>query len=181
MNFKLLSSPLEFPIVLKPCSFTEYGKLSRFHYLAGAPGPVAKCFGLYVPSPWRLSDEPQLAGIIVYSLPPLNSRARDRATRFRYRPQKNVRARAARINRDFRTISRVIVHPQFRSLGLAEAMVRETLSLAGTRYVEAFAVMGHFHPFFQKAGMAPSSDGARSGVRPSGPPAYFLWRRSRGK
>lgn len=56
-------------------------------------------------------------------------------------------------NANLRTISRVVVHPQFRSLGLAAALVRHICNHCPTRYVEALAVMGRAHPFFEKAGM----------------------------
>jgi ABC-type ATPase with predicted acetyltransferase domain len=52
-----------------------------------------------------------------------------------------------------RTISRVIVHPVFRSAGLAVRLVRHVLEHAETPYVEALAVMGRVHPFFKRAGM----------------------------
>lgn len=186
MTVKLLPSPLPFPIVLTPCSPAAYGKLAHFHYLSGPPGPSVKAYGLYVPSLWRLSDEPQLIGIIVYSLPPLNSRARARVTNGRYPTTGDPRGRAARLNRDFRTISRVIIHPQFRGLGLAAALVRETLPRAGTPYVEAFAAMGRVHPFFEKAGMTRYIPPVPTQVRRpkmdnSSCLAYFLWRDPRGR
>jgi ABC-type ATPase with predicted acetyltransferase domain len=50
-------------------------------------------------------------------------------------------------------ISRVVVHPKYRSIGLGERLVKETLALAGTPNVEAVAVMAKYNPFFEKAGM----------------------------
>jgi hypothetical protein len=144
---------LPHPFMLKLCSFTEYRRLSQFHYRVGSPGPVSKCFALYYPSTLPLTRRPHLAGIIVYSMPPLNSHLRNLAT-YRYFLQPTTRRERARlINRDLRTISRVVIDPQFRSLGLASAIVRETLPLIGTPFVEASAVMGRFHPFFEHAGM----------------------------
>jgi ABC-type ATPase with predicted acetyltransferase domain len=75
------------------------------------------------------------------------------------------------INANLRTISRVIVHPQFRSLGLASQLVRRVLEDCPTRYVEAVAAMGLVHPFFVRAGMTlhePMSEGES---------AYFLFDR----
>lgn len=68
-------------------------------------------------------------------------------------------------------IKRVVVHPQFRSLGLAVTLVRELLELAGTRYVEAIAAMGRAHPFFEKAGMI------RVEPVKEGEPVYYWWER----
>ncbi|HVT87404.1 MAG TPA: GNAT family N-acetyltransferase, partial [Tepidisphaeraceae bacterium] len=56
-------------------------------------------------------------------------------------------------NEQIRTISRVVVHPQFRSIGLSSVLVRCLIQQCSTRYVEALAQMGRAHPFFEKAGM----------------------------
>ena len=76
----------------------------------------------------------------------------DRATGGAY-ALPDVRRRAALLNRDFRRLARVIVHPTFRGIGLAVLLVRHALAHAPTPYVEALAVMGRIHPFFQTAGM----------------------------
>jgi len=47
----------------------------------------------------------------------------------------------------------VVVHPKYRSVGLGCRLVRETLPLAGTRFVEMIAVMAKYNPFAEKAGM----------------------------
>jgi hypothetical protein len=57
------------------------------------------------------------------------------------------------LNKNIRTISRVIIEPRFRSLGLASRLVRETMPLMTVPFVEALAVMGQVNPFFEKAGM----------------------------
>ncbi len=50
-------------------------------------------------------------------------------------------------------ISRVVVHPKYRTIGLGAKLVGETLPLAGTPYVEMPAVMAKYNPFAEKAGM----------------------------
>jgi hypothetical protein len=50
-------------------------------------------------------------------------------------------------------ISRVVVHPKYRTIGLGVKLVKETLHLAGTPCVEALAVMAKYNPFFERAGM----------------------------
>jgi len=57
------------------------------------------------------------------------------------------------LNREVRVISRVVLAPNWRGLGLAVRLVAETMPLVGTPYVEALAAMGHVHPFFERAGM----------------------------
>ncbi|MEO6436540.1 MAG: GNAT family N-acetyltransferase, partial [Tepidisphaeraceae bacterium] len=68
-----------------------------------------------------------------------------------------------------RAISRVIVHPQFRGLGVASGLVRRVLLDCPTRYVEATAAMGEVHPFFEKGGMRRVVPGREGGA------AYFIW------
>jgi hypothetical protein len=48
---------------------------------------------------------------------------------------------------------RVVIHPKYRSIGLGAKLIRETLPLAGTPFVELIAVMAKYSPFAEKAGM----------------------------
>lgn len=57
------------------------------------------------------------------------------------------------LNVKLSVISRVVVHPKYRTIGLGCKLVRDTLPLAGTEYVEMSAVMSKYNPFAEKAGM----------------------------
>jgi hypothetical protein len=57
------------------------------------------------------------------------------------------------LNEKLSIISRVVVHPKYRTIGLGVKLVKETLPLAGTPYVEMPAVMAKYNPFAEKAGM----------------------------
>jgi hypothetical protein len=57
------------------------------------------------------------------------------------------------LNEKLCVISRVVVHPKYRTTGLGVKLVKETLLLAGTEYVEMSAVMAKYNPFAEKAGM----------------------------
>ncbi|MBT0160705.1 hypothetical protein G4O51_12065 [Candidatus Bathyarchaeota archaeon A05DMB-2] len=57
------------------------------------------------------------------------------------------------LNEKLSIINRVVVHPKYRSIGLGAKLIRETLPLAGTPYVEMVAVMSRYNPFAEKAGM----------------------------
>ena len=96
------------------------------------------------------TDAGRLAAVAVLSYPTVNSAARDRALGMTAWPPARKLALA---NRDVRTISRVVVHPQFRGIGLASHLVRTICDQCPTRWVEAYAVMGRVHPFFEKGGM----------------------------
>ena len=59
----------------------------------------------------------------------------------------------AEINQKLSTINRIVIHPKYRTIGLGEKIIRETLPQAGTPYVELIAVMAKYSPFAEKAGM----------------------------
>ena len=148
--------PIETQIMLEQGRLHDWRALARFHYRSGRLGPYK--------SIWRLIYEPKnassplnrrmLVGVIVYSMPVPQIAIRNRifGDRFAKGPIGN---RLQRLSREMRTISRVVIHPIFRGLSLAGRIVRETLPLAGTPYVEALAAMGRVHPFFERAGMTP--------------------------
>lgn len=86
----------------------------------------------------------ELCGVIVYPYPP--------PTRFGRRlvlPKMSMKE----LNEKVSTISRVVVHPKYRTIGLGSKLVHEALQLAGTPYVEMPAVMAKYNPFAEKAGM----------------------------
>lgn len=45
------------------------------------------------------------------------------------------------------------MHPKYRSIGLGEKLIRDSLPLVGTPYVEMVAVMPKYNPFAEKTGM----------------------------
>jgi len=57
------------------------------------------------------------------------------------------------LNEKLSIISRVVVHPKYRTIGLGVKLVKETLAKAGTPYVEMPSVMAKYNPFGEKAGM----------------------------
>ncbi len=116
----------------------DYEKLAQFHYRE-AKGLVAaqKVFAL------KRGEE--TVGVIVYKYPAITTFGRRKAFGRKLSLQE--------INRDLALISRVIVHPKYRTIGLGVKLVRETLPLVGKPYVEAVAVMAKYNPFFERAGM----------------------------
>ena len=57
------------------------------------------------------------------------------------------------LNQKLSVIMRVVVHPKYRTIGLGQRLVRETLPRAGTPFVELIAVMTKYNPFAERAGM----------------------------
>ena len=130
-------------------------------------GPYAAIFALK--GKFRTATKLETVGVIVYSMPTAGAQMRNVATGGIFAGlDKGTRLKL--INKNIRTISRVIIEPRFRSLGLAVRLVRETMPLMNVPFVEALAVMGRANPFFEKAGltryeMRPMSAAWRSAYR----------------
>lgn len=153
----------------------HYTALSRFHYLCGRPATFADVWVVYyVPAtPPAPHAGAVLAAVGVLSHPTLAFAAREQVLGITAMPP---RQRFRFVNRNVRTISRIAVHPTFRSLGVARALVRCLIHHCPTRYVEAAALMGHAHPLFEHAGMtAYRSSGVAGELRP----VYYLFDRLR--
>jgi GNAT superfamily N-acetyltransferase len=128
--------------------FEDYKKLARFHYRDSRPGAYT---AIFVIKPDKgLNKEP--AGVVVYSMPSAGAELRNVATGNLFAGF-DSRTRMGLINKNIRCISRVIIEPRFRGLGLASRLVRETMPEMGVPIIEAMAVMGMVNPFFEKAGM----------------------------
>ena len=124
------------------------------------------------PRAWRV------VAVAVLSYPTIRSTPRERTLGLR---DAAPRDRAAYVNAHVRTISRVVVHPQFRGLGLASELVRKLIAVCPTRYVEASAVMAHVHPFFAAAGMRKVNvDDVSSKPNHELRPAYFIFDKGEG-
>jgi GNAT superfamily N-acetyltransferase len=131
----------------------HYDELSRFHYHQSRPATFAGIWSIRyrgVKSDPDIGEQKKLVAVGVLSYPTLASHARDRALDLARLP---AEAKHSFINHHVRTISRVIVHPTYRSLGLARLLIQHLLGACPTRYAEAFAMMGRAHPMFERAGM----------------------------
>ncbi|HUW99387.1 MAG TPA: hypothetical protein VMY35_00275 [Phycisphaerae bacterium] len=128
----------------------DWEALAPLHYRSHAAGAVSDIFRMVHRATGEASET--LVGVIVYSRSPLSLSARNRATGGRYRVGRGASA-GRLINDELRIVSRVVIVPNWRGLGLASRLVAETLPLVGTPLVEALAAMGRVHPFFEQAGM----------------------------
>ena len=114
----------------------DWRRLAGFHYRSHKIAGPRKIF--------RLVRGEELCGVIIYCYPPPTCFGR----RF-VLPKMSMRE----LNEKLSIISRVVVHPKYRTIGLGAKLVRETLPLVGTPYVEMPAVMAKYNPFAEKAGM----------------------------
>ena len=137
-----------------PCQLTlqrgvpgDYLDLEQFHYVARRPATYADVWSIRccdAGTPSRVIA----VGVLSYPVPSCHARETVLNRRHFTRRENLVFA-----NQHIRTISRVVVHPQFRALGLSTALVRCLCAHCDTRYVEAIAMMARAHPFFERAGM----------------------------
>lgn len=145
----------------------DYRKLASFHYLPKPPATWAQIWTIRYTAAHAPSDasvsRPVAVGVLSYPVP--RSRGRER---YFGRAGFSRRENLEFANANLRTISRVIVHPQFRCLGLASVLVRWLCRQCDTRYVEAAAMMARAHPFFERAGML------RVEPRCDDEPVYFI-------
>jgi hypothetical protein len=144
-------------ITITPGTFADYEALAHFHYRAGRPAAITRILAARYHGPGiggAAADNGLLAGILVETLPSLACALRAAALNHRY-SSGNRSLDAARLNREMRTIARVIIHPIFRGTGLAIKLVQQLLSAPQTPYIEALAAMARINPFFQRASMHP--------------------------
>lgn len=140
----------------------DYKALAGFHYLRHEPFSIERVLVLDDARPTiagrfdpqsAIRNPHSIVAVLVESLPALSCALRDEALGDRYRWD-DRRTAARLLNQEVRCISRVVVHPQWRGVGLAVRLVRWALQTATTPYTEALAAMGRVHPFFELAGMA---------------------------
>ena len=114
----------------------DWRKLSGFHYRSHKIAGPRKIF--------TLKRGEELCGVIVYCYPPPTCFGRRLVL-----PKMSMKE----LNEKLSIITRVVVHPKYRTRGLGTKLVKETLPLVGTPYVEMPAVMAKYNPFAEKAGM----------------------------
>lgn len=126
---------------IEPGGKHDYHAFAAMHYRdAGELGFVDKVFVLR-------ERHGEAVGIVVYAHSPLELALRNAVTGgcFSRRPHL--------VNRHLRILRRLVIHPDLRGCGLGHHLVRRTLPLVGTDYVECLAALGDFNPVFEKAGM----------------------------
>jgi len=121
---------------IEPGTLKDWRQLSGFHYRSHN---VAACRSIFC---LRRGDE--LCGVIVYTYPPPHCSLRRRVL-----PNMPLKE----LNQKLSIISRIVIHPKYRTIGLGAHLIRETLPRAGTPYIEMVAVMAKYNPFAERAGM----------------------------
>jgi hypothetical protein len=122
----------------------DYRKLACYHY---RDTKLTACSAVFA-----VRFRRETVGAIVYTMPVLAIELRRMATGGVFAGLDNA-TRLALINKNIRCIGRVVIDPRFRGVGLAARRVRETMPRMDVPIIEAVAVMGLIHPFFEKSGM----------------------------
>lgn len=141
--------------LMKNCSVTkririvagnieDYRKLACYHYRDSSLIAYVAIFAM------RFGDE--TVGVVTYRMPSLGCELRNVATDNLFASFDRM-TQLALINKNIRCISRVIIEPRFRGLGLASRLVRKTMPKIGVPIIEGMAVMGLINPFLERAGM----------------------------
>ena len=128
-------------MVIEGGYLSDWRRLSGFHYRSHNVGATREIY--------RLRRGTELCGVIVYCYPPPGCSGR----RF-VLPKMSLKG----LNMGLSTISRIVIHPKYRSIGLGAKLIRETLPRVSTPCVEMIAVMAKYNPFAEKAGMKKVSE-----------------------
>jgi GNAT superfamily N-acetyltransferase len=121
-------------VQITKAAYANYKTLNQFHYRSAHCAAPRKIFAL--------KRGTELCGIIIYAYPMPFCFARSQVWK----------GTLKQLMREVSAVSRVVVHPKYRGIGLGAKLVQETLPLAGTPCVEAIAVMARYNPFFEKTG-----------------------------
>ena len=130
----------------------DYRQLAHYHYCDNRPGPVAAIFAIRPRPESKLRLLAPTVAVIVYSMPVPEVALRDTATGGFFAGFDRS-TKCALLNKHIRCITRLIVEPRFRGLGLASQLIRETMPRLDVPIIEAMSVMGMVNPFLERAGM----------------------------
>jgi ABC-type ATPase with predicted acetyltransferase domain len=117
-------------------TYQDWKMISGFHYRSHRVAFLQKVFVL------KRGDE--VCGAVVYTYP--MSAAPFRSSILKVGSMKELNEKLCRV-------TRVVVHPKYRTIGASVKLLRESLPLCGKPYVEMIAVMARYNPFAEHAGM----------------------------
>lgn len=133
-------------IVIEEGNINDFRILEFWHYKGGFKGWGAKTYRA------RLGEK--IVGVVLYTSPHIYLKARYEAfPHLRELSKKSGKAYLDYINKCFRRLARIVVHPKYRGIGLSTKLITETMPRLEVPYVECLAVMAKYHPFLEKAGM----------------------------
>lgn len=111
-----------------------------------------------------LWHEDQPIGICIFGFGPLSSSGRNRA--FGLAGRRLSRQFARQINRDFASVSRLVLDPRYRGAGLAAAFLRRCCQLTDWPWIELTSSMADLVPFCEAAGFRRIATTGRKDAEP---------------
>lgn len=130
-------------LTLRRGTLADYRALARFHYRPNRPATIVHIL--------TIADASEPIAALIISMPTLNAPWRPIAWPDLFGSSRRDNALAA--NRLIRTISRLIVDPRWRGLGIARSLIRTYLAHPLTPCTETLSAMSHASPLFAAAGM----------------------------
>ena len=130
----------------------DYKQIARYHYRDSRPGPCKAVFVLKSDGTLPGLSHEEAVGVVVYTAATAVLELRNTATG-NFFSDLDRGTQLGLINKNIRRISRLVIEPRFRGLGLAARLVRETMPQLNVPIIEAVAVMGRVNPFLERAGM----------------------------
>jgi len=124
-------------MTVKEGTYEDWKEVAGFHYRSHRIAFLQKIF--------VLKKKDRICGAVVYTYP--MSAAPFRNSVVKFKSMKELNEKLARV-------SRVVIHPKYRTIGASVKLLRESLPLCGREYVEMIAVMARYNPFAEHAGMA---------------------------
>jgi len=146
----MLKCSLSVQIQIAEGTFSDYKELSKYHYRNVKTGPLTNIFVLKPKT--KSTIDVKNIGVIVYSMPNPCLELRNIATG-NFFVGLDRKTQLSLLNKTVRRISRLIIEPRFRGLGLAAHIVRKTMPMVNIPIIEASGVMCKVNPFLEKAGM----------------------------
>ncbi|PVX26565.1 MAG: hypothetical protein CW716_05735, partial [Candidatus Bathyarchaeum sp.] len=117
-------------------TYEDWKEVAGFHYRSHRVAFLQKIF--------VLKRKDRICGAVIYTYP--MSAAPFRNSIVKFESMKELNEKLARV-------SRVVVHPKYRTIGASVKLLKESLPLCGRVYVEMIAVMARYNPFAEHAGM----------------------------
>ncbi len=118
-------------------TYEDWKKVAGFHYRSHRVAFMQKIF--------VLKRKSRVCGAIVYVHPMSTAPCRERVLKIESMKE---------LNEKVTRVSRVVVHPKYRTIGAGVKLVHDSLLLCGKPYVEMIAVMARYNPFAEHAGMS---------------------------
>jgi GNAT superfamily N-acetyltransferase len=155
-------------IAIEAGSVEDWHALAKYHYRSARLGPVDRIY--------RLKTGGQVVSVAVYAFPTLQSSVRNRVFADRYNGHALARERHVLLNREVRTLRRLVTHPDWRRKGLAAKLLRVTLPALDVPFVECVSVAARRSHFLEDAGFVCCGSVLPRGTAPR--PFYYIWRQS---